>query len=394
MSPARAGEAPPGDQVAVFIDLENLALGAGEDLPGETDPIPYKALERLCRDYGNTSIRRAYADWSRPESGRYQQSLAQNGITLIQVTRFGAQQKNAADIQMAVDAMEVLITHPDVGTFLLVAGDGDYSPLVIRLREFGKRVVGVGTRASASSRLVAVCSEYKYWGTIVAAVNPRVRAEVGANFNIEDARRLVVEAMEEAPDDSATGSWLKSKMLALDPSFDEQNYGASSFRVLLSRMPDLVEVRKDRSSPDMLVSLVDTRQPKAAAAQPRQRKKPAAKQAKEEPPATGTVAEQARSRQPAAQRTRAKQAPAEEPPAEQAAAGQPPAGQAAAGQPPAEQAAAGQPPTGQAAAGQPPAGQGEDRQAAAGDTQARQAPARQPGGRRTRARPAAANQAG
>jgi uncharacterized LabA/DUF88 family protein len=281
MPPAVAAEASLGDQVAVFIDLENLALGAGEDLPGQAEPIPYKALELLCRDYGNTSIRRAYADWSRPEFGRYQNNLAQNGITLIQVTRFGAQQKNAADILMAVDAMEVLITHPDVGTFLLVAGDGDYSPLVQRLREWGKRVVGVGTKASASSRLVAVCSEYKYWGTIVAAVNPAVRAEVGANFDIADVKRLVVSAMEESPDASATGSWLKSKMLALDPSFDERNYGSSSFRVLLSRLPDMVEVKKDRSSSDMLVTLVTPRQAKAPAdggKPPARRRKAAPKQ--------------------------------------------------------------------------------------------------------------------
>jgi uncharacterized LabA/DUF88 family protein len=303
-------QATLGDQVAVFIDLENLALGAGEDLPGQADPIPYKALELLCRDYGNTSIRRAYADWSRPEFGKHQNNLAQNGITLIQVTRFGAQQKNAADILMAVDAMEVLITHPDVGTFLLVAGDGDYSPLVQRLREFGKRVVGVGTKASASSRLVAVCSEYKYWGTIVAAVNPAVRAEVNANFHIADAERLVVAAMEESPDASATGSWLKSKMLALDPSFDERNYGASSFRVLLSRLPDLVEVTKDRSSSDMLVTLVASRQAKAAAAQPRQRKKAAATQPAAEPPAEN---------QPAVKRTRARQTKPKQTAAEQSA---------------------------------------------------------------------------
>jgi len=303
-------QATLGDQVAVFIDLENLALGAGEDLPGQADPIPYKALELLCRDYGNTSIRRAYADWSRPEFGKHQNNLAQNGITLIQVTRFGAQQKNAADILMAVDAMEVLITHPDVGTFLLVAGDGDYSPLVQRLREFGKRVVGVGTKASASSRLVAVCSEYKYWGTIVAAVNPAVRAEVNANFHIADAERLVVAAMEESPDASATGSWLKSKMLALDPSFDERNYGASSFRVLLSRLPDLVEVTKDQSSSDMLVTLVASRQAKAAAAQPRQRKKSAATQPAAEPPTE---------KQPAAKRTRARQTKPKQTAAEQSA---------------------------------------------------------------------------
>ncbi|HTW04910.1 MAG TPA: NYN domain-containing protein [Streptosporangiaceae bacterium] len=254
-APANA-RATLGDQVAVFIDLENLALGAGENLPGQADPIPYRALELLTRDYGNASIRRAYADWSKPEFGRHQQNLAQNGITLIQVTRFGAQQKNAVDILMAVDAMEVLITHPDVGTFVLVAGDGDYSPLVQRLREFGKWVVGVGTEASASNRLVAVCSEYKYWGTIVAAVNPEVRAEVDAKFDIADVKRLVIAAMEEAEDDTATGSWLKSRMLSLDPSFDEHNYGAGSFRVLLSRLPDVVQVKKSRSSPDMLVTLV------------------------------------------------------------------------------------------------------------------------------------------
>lgn len=256
-------EASPGDLVAVFIDLENLALGAGEDLPGQADPIPYAALELLVRDYGNATIRRAYADWSRAEFGRYQESLAQNGITLIQVIRFGAQQKNAADILMAVDAMEVLITHPEVGTFLLVAGDGDYSPLVQRLREFGKRVVGVGTRASASKRLIAVCSEYKYWGTIVAAVNPAVRAEVGANFDIADAKRLITAALDDSPSSSANGGWLKSKMLALDPAFDERNYGARSFRDLLSRMPDVVQVKQDRSSSDMLITLLPARQPPA-----------------------------------------------------------------------------------------------------------------------------------
>jgi uncharacterized LabA/DUF88 family protein len=319
-----------GDQVAVFIDLENLALGAGENLPGAAEPIPYRALELLTRDYGNASIRRAYADWSKPEFGRHQQNLAQNGITLIQVTRFGAQQKNAVDILMAVDAMEVLITHPDVGTFVLVAGDGDYSPLVQRLREFGKWVVGVGTKASASSRLVAVCSEYKYWGTIVAAVNPAVRAEVDAKFDIADVERLVVAAMEEAPDDTATGSWLKSKMLSLDPSFDERNYGASTFRALLSRLPQ-VRVRKDRSSSDMLVTLVAAEQPKTAAAQPRQRKKPAAKPA-EQPaagPAEQTPAKQAE--QPAARQP--VQAAAKEPAAKEPAAREPAAREAGAEQP-------------------------------------------------------------
>ena len=196
------GGAGSGDQVAVFIDLENLAIGAGEVLPGQADTIPYKALELLCRDYGDTSIRRAYADWSRPEFAEHQFNLAQNGITLIQVTRYGAQQKNAADILMAVDA----------------------------------------------------------------------------KFPIRDVERLVREAMEESPDASATGSWLKSKMLALDPSFDEHNYNARSFRALLSRLPEVVEVKKDRSSPDMRVTLVTAKAapaPKKTAARSRKARSPA-----------------------------------------------------------------------------------------------------------------------
>ncbi|MGW7530865.1 NYN domain-containing protein [Amycolatopsis sp. NPDC054798] len=132
------------DQAAVFIDFENLAIGAANSLPDQDNPVPYAALELVCRDYGNASIRRAYADWAKPQFGKYQQDLAMNGVDLIQLHRFGIQQKNAADIRLAVDAMETLITHPDIGTYLLVAGGSDYSPLVQRLREFGKHVVGVG----------------------------------------------------------------------------------------------------------------------------------------------------------------------------------------------------------------------------------------------------------
>lgn len=84
---------------------------------------------------------------------------------------------------------------------------------------------------------------------------------MNANFDIVDARRLVVAAMEEAPDDSATGSWLKSKILALDPAFDERNYGSRSFRALLSRLLDVMEVSKGRSSPDIRVSLIAQRKP-------------------------------------------------------------------------------------------------------------------------------------
>jgi uncharacterized LabA/DUF88 family protein len=240
-------------QIAVFVDFENLVLGAVKELPDETNPAPYEAITRLCRGYGNASVRRAYADWANPRFGGHQEDLAMNGVDLIQVARVGIQNKNAADIRMAVDAMETLIVHPEVSVFVLVSGDGDYSPLVQRLREFGKWVVGVGTEANASRKLVSVCSEYKYWGTLVAEVEPDARPT--AAFDISEAEQLLVRAFEESSSETMTAGGLKSKMLALDPAFDEHNYGARSFRAFLALLPKRVQV-VETSGPDITVKLI------------------------------------------------------------------------------------------------------------------------------------------
>ncbi|MBX7270049.1 NYN domain-containing protein [Micromonospora sp. Llam7] len=247
---------PEQERVAVFIDFENLVCGAGKGLPGQSDPIPATALTYLCRGFhGNASIRRAYADWANSGFGKYQHALANNGVDLVQIARSGGTGKNSADIRMAVDAMEVLITHPDVAVFLLVTGDSDYSPLVHRLREFGKHVVGVGTQASASQRLVSVCSEYKFWGTIVAAVEPATRPAVTAAFDLTQAERLLVRAFEQLTTDTPTASTVKNKMLSLDPSFDQANYGCRTFRDFLSRLEHRVTT-VGRSGQDIVITLV------------------------------------------------------------------------------------------------------------------------------------------
>ncbi len=242
-------------QVAVFVDFENLVLGAVKELPDQANPAPYEALTRLCRGYGNASVRRAYADWANPLFGSHQDDLAMNGVDLIQVARVGIQNKNAADIRMAVDAMETLIVHPEISVFVLVSGDGDYSPLVQRLREFGKWVVGVGTEANASRKLVSVCSEYKYWGTLVAEVEPAARPAVEAVFDIGAAEQLLVRAFEESNAETMTAGGLKSKMLALDAAFDEHNYGARSFRAFLAMLPKRVEI-VEAGGPDITVKLI------------------------------------------------------------------------------------------------------------------------------------------
>ena len=243
-------------QVAVFVDFENLVLGAVKELPDQANPAPYEALTRLCRGYGNASVRRAYADWANTLFGSHQDDLAMNGVDLIQVARVGIQNKNAADIRMAVDAMETLIVHPEISVFVLVSGDGDYSPLVQRLREFGKWVVGVGTEANASRKLVSVCSEYKYWGTLVAEVEPEVRPAVNAAFDIATAEQLLVRAFEESNAETMTAGGLKSKMLALDAAFDEHNYGCRSFRAFLAMLPKRVRTA-EADGPDVTVKLIE-----------------------------------------------------------------------------------------------------------------------------------------
>ncbi len=253
-------EGPSGQlvnaSVGVYVDFENLVCGAGRGLPGRANPVPYEAITRLCRDYGNAVIRRAYADWANPQFGRYQQDLAMNGVDLIQVVRFGAARKNAADIRMAVDAMETLITHPEVSVFVLVAGDGDYTPLVQRLREFGKHVVGVGTEANASPRLVSVCSEYKYWGTLVAQVAPNPDDHLADEFDIGTAEVLLVAVMEQSTVATPTAGWVKNKMISLDPAFDERNYGCRSFRDFLARLAHRVTV-VGTSGGDVTLALTD-----------------------------------------------------------------------------------------------------------------------------------------
>ena len=229
------------EHIAVLIDFENLVLGAKDALPQHPNPVPYAAIELVCRDYGNAAVRRAYADWGK--FGAHQVDLALNGVDLIHMARFGYAQKNAADIRMAVDAMELLFTHPDLKVFVLVTGDGDFSPLVQRLREFGKRVVGVGTESNASKRLVSVCSEYKYWATLVARTDPKAKAVAEVEFDIGDGQELLLATIRRLTQ-PVLAATLKNKMLSIDPSFDEHNYGCDNFSDFLRRMDGVLDITK------------------------------------------------------------------------------------------------------------------------------------------------------
>ena len=255
-----------GEQVALLIDFENLVLGAIASLPGRAEPVPAKALTWLCRAYGSTTIRRAYADWADPRFGRYQHTLERNGIDLVQIGH-GPSRKNGTDIRMCVDAMETLLIHPSVEAFVLVSGDSDFSPLVAKLREHGRHVIGVGAETAASARLVSVCSEYKLFGAIVARLDPTTETEAAGTeagepvarpgSDLVEAEALLVAAMEQITAATPTASAVKSKMVALDPTFDPVNYaGCRSFRDVLGKLDHRVRT-VGRSGHDITLALID-----------------------------------------------------------------------------------------------------------------------------------------
>ena len=203
----------------MFIELENLVLGAGKGLPGQATTVPSPPWPAYA---GSTAAPRCGArSPTGPTRGsaRYQDDLALNGVDLTQVGRFGAQAKNAADIQMALDTeMETLIVHPDVTVFVLVTGDSDYrraGPPAAGVRQVGGRRRHRGDRPR---RLSSVCSEYKFWGTLVAEVDPAARPAVDAAFDIAAAEQLLVRAFKETARTTLTASAIKSKMVALDSS--------------------------------------------------------------------------------------------------------------------------------------------------------------------------------
>ncbi|WIX85679.1 OST-HTH/LOTUS domain-containing protein [Amycolatopsis sp. DG1A-15b] len=170
----------------------------------------------LCRAYGPTTIRRAYAGWTNPRFGRYQHALERNGVDLVQLGH-GPSRKNGADIRMTV-----------------------------------------GAETSASARLVSVCSEYKLWGSIVASTDARPNSSIPTGqpgYRLADAEELLVTAMGQTASTVLTASAVKSKMVTLDPAFDEANYGCASFREFLARLGHRVHV-VDRSGGDITPALI------------------------------------------------------------------------------------------------------------------------------------------
>ena len=204
---------------ALLIDFDNVTLGIRSDLAKELRTLLNSDIIK-----GKVAVQRAYADWRRYP--QYIVSLSESSIDLIFAPAFGTNKKNATDIRLAVDAIELVFTRPEIGTFMLLSGDSDFSSLVLKLKEYGKYVIGVGIRESASDILIQNCDEYYSYSDLAG-----LSKEAEVPGPPRDPWELVVESVEQMTRnrDVMRADRLKQVMQQIDPGFDESNAGYNRF---------------------------------------------------------------------------------------------------------------------------------------------------------------------
>ncbi len=215
-----AHKEPPAHapNAALLIDFDNMTMGIRSDLHTELKRLLQSEIVR-----GKVSVQRAYADWRRYH--QYIVPLSESSIDLIFAPAYGSNKKNATDIRLAIDALELVFTRPEIGTFILLSGDSDFSSLVIKLKEYGKYVIGVGIRESSSDLLIQNCDEYYSYNELAGFTK-----ESDASHEPRDPWELVVEAVKQmtAHNDVMRSDRLKQVMQEIDPNFEEKNAGRFS----------------------------------------------------------------------------------------------------------------------------------------------------------------------
>ncbi len=253
----------PNATMAVYLDLENIALGV-RDAHYPTFSIQ-KVLERLLLK-GHIVVKKAYCDFDRYKT--FRRDLHEAAFELIEIPHVRQSGKNSADIRMVVDALDLCYTKGHVDTFVIISGDSDFSPLVSKLRENAKKVVGMGVKNSTSDLFIGNCDEFIYYDDLVRAEPSKARRRTTTSSSpakpvegenrgpsLEKALDLVVETLEaitqeREADEPTWGSMIKQAMKRLNPGFNERAYGFRSFNDLLleAQKRGLLRLEEDEKS--------------------------------------------------------------------------------------------------------------------------------------------------
>ncbi len=242
-----------GKSIAVFIDFENLALG----FHGRDDRFDVKLVLKRLLEKGKIVAKKAYCDWSR--FGHYTGVLHESAIELIEIPKRSQTGKNSADIHLCVDAMDLAYSKEHITTFVIVSGDSDFSPLVSKLKELGKHVIGLGMVDSTSNLLRDNCDEFIYYedlksdGALPALASPKIEP------NKRKAFQLLIDALSalrREKKDILWSSMIKDTMQRIRPSFNETYFGFRSFSELLQEAAQhgLLALDTDQRSGTYVVS--------------------------------------------------------------------------------------------------------------------------------------------
>ena len=251
--------------LAVFCDFENIALGVREAKYAQFDME--KVLERLLAK-GSIVVKKAYCDWDRYKE--FKAAMHGASFELIEIPHVRQSGKNSADIRMVVDALDLCYTKEHVDTFVIVSGDSDFSPLVSKLRENAKLVIGVGVKNSSSDLLINNCDEFIYYDDLVRADEQKRRAakkrreSAPAGDDKKDKKQEAFDLMlgtlealiaERGADEKIWGSMVKQALKRRHPGFNETYYGFRAFADLLkdAQQKGLIKLDPDEKSGGYIV---------------------------------------------------------------------------------------------------------------------------------------------
>jgi len=242
------------ERIALYLDFENLALGARD----RGEKLDMSVIMDALSERGRVVTRLAYADWNL--FAEHRQGLVSQRIDMIEIPqRTGMVRKNAADIKLAVDALELALEREYITTFVIASGDSDFTPLVLKLRELNKRVIGVGVEGSTSELLPGACDEFLFYerllgpGTAKAAPKRRRRKKADgeedeSSSDTAEVSRLITRTMsglQRSTDGPVLSSMVKRVVLRKDPTFSENDYGFRAWGELMRHLASLgvIELR-------------------------------------------------------------------------------------------------------------------------------------------------------
>lgn len=233
-----------GNNIAIYLDFENLAIAAEQTYPSKENPLLMRPILDYAASLGNICIKKAYADWSKNVARHYEKKLVKYGFEMRHLPGTSYQGKNGADLEMTIDLLEDMQLFPIIDTFIIGSGDTDFIPLIRRVLARGKQVYVIGFENSVSNVIQDNCTEFKSIDELIGFKDESVEDDEteknpmqnGAG-NIEAGRDLLIRYVKNHPsEEPVLLAQLKPLLIRLQPSFSEKQLGFKSFKEFISSM--------------------------------------------------------------------------------------------------------------------------------------------------------------